>query len=206
MCLPEKVATRIRRVESMEMAWRRFDALYNDHTAFIKDLMQEIRSVSVIKDGKDKHLMDYHVLLLLSHIEEANRAGLVSMLLIPVNVEEMVRLLPNWERRVWRERQGRIHAIDRALSFANFVDDRLEYPTNMVATGERLVLPKPVLTAAYDIYFQQVWARANNLTSSIKLSEFLMGTTKYQTLVDSGEGTNVWDYLQDACPDMLVSL
>jgi hypothetical protein len=33
-----------------------------------------------------------------------------------------------------------------------------------------------------------------------------MGTTTDQTLVDSGEGTYVWDYLQDACPDTLVSL
>jgi hypothetical protein len=33
-----------------------------------------------------------------------------------------------------------------------------------------------------------------------------MGTTTDLTLVDSGEGTYVWDYLQDACPDTLVSL
>ena len=33
-----------------------------------------------------------------------------------------------------------------------------------------------------------------------------MGTTTDRTLVDSGEGTYVWDYSQDACPDMVVSL
>jgi hypothetical protein len=33
-----------------------------------------------------------------------------------------------------------------------------------------------------------------------------MGTTTDRTLVDSGEGTYVWDHSQDACPDTLVSL
>jgi hypothetical protein len=61
-------------------------------------------------------------------------------------------------------------------------------------------------TAIYEIYVRQEWARANDLTGTIKLSEYLMGTTTDQTLVDSGEGTYVWDYSQDACPDTLVSL
>ncbi len=43
------------------------------------------------------------------------------MLLIPANVEEMVHALPNWEKRVWREHQGQINVIDRALGFAVFV-------------------------------------------------------------------------------------
>jgi len=64
------------------------------------------------------------------------------MLLIPAIVEEMVRPLPTWEKRVWGERQGQIHAIDRALGFGGFVEDRLEYATNMIATSERLVIPK----------------------------------------------------------------
>jgi hypothetical protein len=127
MRLLDKIALRIKRVESMEMVWMRLDTLYNDPTAFIKDLMQEIRTFSVIKDGEDEHLMDYYVMLQ-SHFEEAKRSDLLCMLLITAYVEEMVSTLPtpNWETRVWRERQGRIHAIDRALSFADFVDDQLE--------------------------------------------------------------------------------
>ncbi len=45
------------------------------------------------------------------------------------------------------------------------------------------------------IYVCQEWARANDLTGTIKLSEHLMGTTTDRTLVDSGEGTYVWDYI-----------
>ncbi len=67
-------------------------------------------------------------------------------------------------------------------------------------------LRSQMASAMYEIYIRQEWARANNLTGTIKLLEYLMGTTTDRTLVDSGEGTYVWDYSQDACPDTLVSL
>jgi hypothetical protein len=67
-------------------------------------------------------------------------------------------------------------------------------------------LKSQMATAMYEIYVRQEWARANDLTGTIKLSEYLMGTTTDRTLVDSGVGTYVWDYSQDACPDTLVSL
>ncbi len=46
-------------------------------------------------------------------------------------------------------------------------------------------LKSQMATAMYEIYVGQEWARANNLTSTIKLSEYLMGTTTDRTLVDS---------------------
>jgi hypothetical protein len=67
-------------------------------------------------------------------------------------------------------------------------------------------LRSQVMTAMYEIYVCQEWARANNLIGSIKLSEYLMGLAMDRTLVDSVEGTYIWDYSQDACPDTLVSL
>ena len=60
-----------------------------DRGLFIKDLMQDIKSVTPIKDGDDEHLMDYYVVLQ-SHIAEARNAGLLDMLLIPANVEMIV--------------------------------------------------------------------------------------------------------------------
>ncbi len=53
--------------------------------------MQEIRSVSAIKDREEKGLMDYYVLLQ-SHIEEARRADLEEMLLIQ---DKLVRHCPD---------------------------------------------------------------------------------------------------------------
>jgi hypothetical protein len=52
-------------------------------------------------------------------------------------------------------------------------------------------LKSQMAMATYEIYVHQEWARANNLTGTIKLSEYLMGTTTDRILVDSGEGTYV---------------
>jgi hypothetical protein len=45
-------------------------------------------------------------------------------------------------------------------------------------------LRSQVVRAMYEIYVRQEWARANDLTGSIKLSEYLMGKTTDQTLMD----------------------
>jgi hypothetical protein len=88
MCLPEKIAARIKSAETMEIAWVRLDAWFKDKGAFIKDLMQDIQIVSAIKDGDDECLRDYYMMLQL-HIEEARIADLLGMLLIPANAEVM---------------------------------------------------------------------------------------------------------------------
>jgi hypothetical protein len=70
--------------------------------------------------------------------------SLLNMLLVPANVELMVIPLSTWEKRVWREAQGGLPAEDRAWFMEGFMEDRLRYATNMVATSERHVLPKPI--------------------------------------------------------------
>ncbi len=40
------------------------------------------------------------------------------MLLIPANIEDMVRLLPRWELRTWKEQQETFHVMDSPTSFA----------------------------------------------------------------------------------------
>jgi hypothetical protein len=49
-------------------------------------------------------------------------------------------------------------------------------------------LRNQMATAMYEIYVRQEWAKANDLTGTIKLSEYLMGTTTDRTLLDSGGG------------------
>jgi hypothetical protein len=117
------------------------EAWFGDKSLFIKDLMQDIKGVAPIKDGDDERLMDYYVTLQ-AHIEEARSAGALEMLLIPAKVELMVLLLTTWEKRVWREAQGRLPAEDRPWYMDVFVNERLRYAINMVATSERHVLPK----------------------------------------------------------------
>ncbi len=69
-----------------------------------------------------------------------------------------------------------------------------------------VMLTSQVVQASYEVDIKQEWARANDLTSTIKLTESLMATTTDRATVDSGEGTYVWDFSQDVCWDMLVSL
>jgi hypothetical protein len=62
------------------------------------------------------------------------------------------------------------------------------------------MLTNQVVLASYEVDIRQEWARTNDLIGTIKLSEALIATTTDRATVDSGEGTYVWDYSQDACP------
>jgi hypothetical protein len=141
MCLLEKLSVRIKSADSMENACIRLEAWFGDKGLFIKDLMQYIKGATPIKEGDDERMMDYYVMLQ-AHIEEARNAGALDMLLIPANLELMVLLLTAWEKRIWREVQGRLPAEDRSWYMDVFVNQRLRYAINMVATSERHVLPK----------------------------------------------------------------
>jgi hypothetical protein len=134
MCLPEKLSVKIKSANTMENAWIRMDAWFGDKNLFIKDLMQDIRIVTSIKDGDDERLMDYYVMLQ-AHIEEASSAGALDMLLIPANVELMVLPLTTWEKRIWREAQGRLPAEDRSWYMDVFVNERLRYAINREDEG-----------------------------------------------------------------------
>ncbi len=46
MCLPEKVAQGIKKVETMPAAWALLDKFYDNFMAFILDLMQDVLAVS----------------------------------------------------------------------------------------------------------------------------------------------------------------
>ncbi len=85
MCLPEKLSAKIKSAENMKNAWVWLDAWFGDKSLFIKDLIQDIRSVTPIKEGDDESLMNYYVTLQV-HIAEARNADALDMLLIPANV------------------------------------------------------------------------------------------------------------------------
>ncbi len=62
--------------------------------------MQDIRSVTPIKDGDNERLMGDYYVTLQAHIAEACNADALDMLLIPANVELMVLPLTTWEKRI----------------------------------------------------------------------------------------------------------
>jgi len=125
MCLPEKIAARLKSAETMEIAWMRLDAWFKDEGAFIKDLMPDIKNLSPIKDRDNEHLMDYYVMLQ-SHIKEARNADLLGMLRIPANAEVMEEAAADttaeiaWVRLdAWFKDEG------------SFIKDRMEDIKNM---------------------------------------------------------------------------
>ena len=142
-CLPDKIASCIKKAEDMPAAWWTLDAIYHNPLAFIKDLMQEIKAVPEFREEDCEKMMEYYMLLQ-SHIAEADKADVGAMLLIPANIADMTRILPYAEGKRWRDQLGRIHPLDIGNGFSNFVDRRLEYATTQVAHCERLVLPKPI--------------------------------------------------------------
>ena len=50
----QKLSAKIKSAITMENAWIRLDAWFGDKNLFIKDLMQDIKSVTSIKDGDDE--------------------------------------------------------------------------------------------------------------------------------------------------------
>ncbi len=49
----------------------------------------------------------------------------IQRVLFPANVELMVLPLTTWEKRIWREAQGRLPAEDRSWYMDVFVNERL---------------------------------------------------------------------------------
>ncbi len=82
----------------------------------------------------------------------------------------------------------------RKAVIVNLVGSLVNYGNCEVGLFEfnGVTLKNQMATAMDEIYVRQEWARANALTGTIKLSEYLMGTTTDRTLVDSGEGTYAW--------------
>ncbi len=61
------------------------------------DPEQDIRAAPKLKVGQYKKIMGHNVLLQ-SHIAEADKANICSMLLIPSNIEDISWVLPRPER------------------------------------------------------------------------------------------------------------
>jgi hypothetical protein len=58
----------------------------------------------------------------------------------------------------------------------------------------------------YEITFREEFAKMNELTRSITLSSGVRARVSDKSLVDSLEGTIVWEYDSMACPQMIVQL
>ena len=59
-CLPDKIASSIKKAEDMPAAWWILDAIYDNPLAFVKDLMQEIKAVPEFREEDCEKMMEYY--------------------------------------------------------------------------------------------------------------------------------------------------
>jgi hypothetical protein len=92
-------------------------------------------------------------------------------------------------------------------SFSTYLKGGLDVGNNWRGNiVNKVELGGQVTQALYEVDIRQELAKANDLTGTLKLDETLRAPTTDRAVVDSREGTFVWDYTQDACPDTIVKL
>ncbi len=94
-------------------------------------------------------------------------------------------------------------------SFSTYLKGGLDVGNNCevgVYEVNKVELGGQVTQAIYEVNIRQEWAKVNDLTGTLKLAESLRTATTNRAVVDSGEGTFVWDNAQDACPYTIVKL
>jgi hypothetical protein len=104
--------------------------------------MQDVLTTPKIKEFEFDRLLDYYVLLQ-AYIDEAEKAGQAEMLLIPANIEEILRPLPMREEVLWRKEAAGVLPRQYGAAITTFLDPCLHWTTAQVA-GSRKALPKPI--------------------------------------------------------------
>ncbi len=65
---------------------------------------------------------------------------------------------------------------------------------------------KQVVLASYEVLLRQEWARANNITGMLTMASGVIAPTTDRSIMDSAEGTYVWNHFEESCPDTIVKL
>jgi hypothetical protein len=96
---------------------------------------------------------------------------------------------------------GKIGAtISHTMFLTGGLDDESRCEVGIVTLPDGKVLNRQVAQGLYEITLREEFARLNKLTGSLTL------TSGDKSLVDSLEGTVVWEYDAMACPQMTVKL
>jgi hypothetical protein len=65
---------------------------------------------------------------------------------------------------------------------------------------------KQVVLASYEVLLRQEWARANDITGMLTMASDVIAPTTDRSIMDSAEGTYVWNHSEESCPDTIVKL
>jgi hypothetical protein len=95
------------------------------------------------------------------------------------------------------------------MSFHTYLRGRVDINNNYeVGTFEygSKKYTKQVVLASYEVLLRQEWARANDISEMITMASGIIAPTTDRSIMDSAEGTYVWNHSEESCPDTIVKL
>ncbi len=102
---------------------------------------------------------------------------------------------------------GKISAtISHTMFLTGGLDDESRCEVGVVTLPDGKVLNGQVAQGLYEITLREEFARLNELTGSLTLTSGVQAAAGDKSLVDSLEGTVVWEYDVMACPQTIVKL
>jgi hypothetical protein len=120
-----------------------------------------------------------------------------------------LRPLEAWECRQTRL-NGQVHingkTVAGKIGATGGLDDESRCEVGSVTLPDGRVLNGQVAQGLYEITPREEFARLNELTGSLTLTSGVQAAAGDKSLVDSLEGTVVWEYDAMACPQTIVKL
>jgi hypothetical protein len=128
-----------------------------------------------------------------------------------------LRTLEAWECRQARRSgkviingktfQGKIGATaSHSMFLAGGLDDKSNCEVGIISFPNGQTLGGQAAQGLYEITLREEFARLNKLTGSLTLTFGVQATAGDKSMVDSLEGTVVWEYDSMACPQTIVQL
>jgi hypothetical protein len=94
----------------------------------------------------------------------------------------------------------------RTAFLAGGLDDESRCEDGIVTFPDGQTLSRQAAQGLYEITLREEFARLNELTGSLTLTSGVQATAGDKSIVDSLEGTVVWEYDSMACPQTIVRL
>jgi hypothetical protein len=127
------------------------------------------------------------------------------------------RTLEAWECRQARKSgkiiingrtfQGKIGATaSHSMFLASRLDAKSNCEVGIITFPNGQTLGGQAAQGLYEITLREEFARLNELTGSLTLTSGVQAMAEYKSIVDSLEGTVVWEYDSMACPQTIVRL
>jgi hypothetical protein len=103
--------------------------------------------------------------------------------------------------------KGKIGATaSHSMYLAGGLDDESRCEVGIVTLPDGRVLGGQVAQGLYEITLREEFARLNELTGSLTLTSGVQAAAGDKSIVDSLEGTVVWEYDSMACPQTIIRL